>query len=90
MRPGPISGLANAVVPVDELNATVAAVVERIVAGPPCPVDDQAHARRRRVVSLVQALESEAIAQNVNLGSDGHGRGVRGLREKRTPTFRGR
>jgi len=84
-------GFANAVLPVDELDARVAAVVERIAAGPPLALSmtkrmlDNAGAS-----SLAQALETEAIAQNVNLGTKDMIEAFVAFREKRAPEFEGR
>jgi len=84
-------GFVNAVVPVDELEKVVAAVVERIAAGPPLALSmtkrmlDNASAS-----SLAQALETEAIAQNVNLGTKDMVEAFVAFREKRPPVFQGR
>jgi enoyl-CoA hydratase/carnithine racemase len=84
-------GFVNAVLPAGELDAAVAAVVERIAAGPPIALSmtkrmlDQAS-----VSSLAQALETEAIAQNVNLGTKDMAEAFAAFREKRKPEFRGR
>jgi enoyl-CoA hydratase/carnithine racemase len=40
--------------------------------------------------SLVQALETEAIAQNVNLGTTDMAEAMTAFAEKRTPAFNGR
>lgn len=84
-------GLANAVVPVDELDAAVDAVARRILAGPPIALsmtkrllDHAAHS------SLVQSLEAEALAQNVNLGTTDLVEALTAFAEKRPPTFHGR
>lgn len=84
-------GFVNAVFPAAELDAAVAAVVERIAAGPPIALSmtkrmlDHAAAS-----SLAQALETEAIAQNVNLGTRDMAEAFAAFREKRAPEFRGR
>jgi 2-(1,2-epoxy-1,2-dihydrophenyl)acetyl-CoA isomerase len=84
-------GLANAVVPVEELDDAVAAVAERIVGGPP-----MALSMTKRMLdnaagsSLVQALETEAIAQNVNLGTSDLVEALTAFAEKRSPVFHGR
>lgn len=84
-------GFVNAVLPADELDAAVAAVVDRIAAGPPIALSmtkrmlDNASAS-----SLVQALETEAIAQNVNLGTKDMAEAFAAFREKRAPSFQGR
>jgi enoyl-CoA hydratase/carnithine racemase len=84
-------GLANGVVPADELDEVVAGVAQRIVAGPPVALsmtkrmlDNAANA------SLIQALETEAIAQNVNLGTSDMAEAMRAFAEKRPPVFHGR
>src|SRR6266545_5918924 len=64
-------GFVNAVVPAAELDSAVAEVAERIAGGPP-----MALSMTKRMLdnaassSLSQALETEAIAQNVNLGTE--------------------
>lgn len=84
-------GLANAVVPADQLDEVVAGVAERIVAGPP-----MALSMTKRMLdnaassSLIQALETEAIAQNVNLGTSDLVEALTAFSEKRTPVFEGR
>jgi 2-(1,2-epoxy-1,2-dihydrophenyl)acetyl-CoA isomerase len=40
--------------------------------------------------SLVQALEAEAIAQNVNLGTKDMVEALKAFAEKRSPVFEGR
>jgi enoyl-CoA hydratase/carnithine racemase len=83
-------GLANAVVPADQLDAVVARVVERIAGGPP-----MALSMTKRMLdhaassSLAQALETEAIAQNVNLRTKDMAEAMRAYAEKRSPEFRG-
>jgi enoyl-CoA hydratase/carnithine racemase len=84
-------GLANAVVPVDQLDEVVAGVAQRIVDGPP-----MALSMTKRMLdnaassSLVQALETEAIAQNVNLGTSDLTEALTAFAEKRAPVFQGR
>lgn len=84
-------GFVNAVFAADELDARVAEVAGRIAAGPPLALSmtkrllDNASAS-----SLAQALESEAIAQNVNLGTKDMIEAFVAFREKRTPVFKGR
>lgn len=84
-------GLANAVVPADELDQAVAEVATRIAGGPP-----MALSMTKRMLdnaassSLVQALETEAIAQNVNLGTADLAEALTAFAEKRPPVFEGR
>jgi 2-(1,2-epoxy-1,2-dihydrophenyl)acetyl-CoA isomerase len=84
-------GLANAVVPADQLDEVVDEVVRRIAAGPP-----MALSMTKRMLdnaassSLMQALENEAIAQNVNLGTRDLVEAMTAFGEKRAPVFEGR
>jgi enoyl-CoA hydratase/carnithine racemase len=81
-------GLVNAVVPADELDAAVA---ERIAGGPPIALsmtkrmlDNAAQS------SLVHALEAEAVAQNVNLGTKDMMEALTAFGQNRPPVFEGR
>jgi enoyl-CoA hydratase/carnithine racemase len=84
-------GFVNKVFPAAELDAGVAAVVEQIAAGPPIALS-----MTKRMLdgaagaSLAQALETEAIAQKVNLGTQDMIEAFRAFREKRAPEFQGR
>jgi 2-(1,2-epoxy-1,2-dihydrophenyl)acetyl-CoA isomerase len=63
-------GLANAVVAVGDLDDVVDGVARRIVAGPPMALSmTKRMLDNAATSSLVQALETEAIAQNVNLAT---------------------
>ena len=83
-------GFVNAVVPAAELDATVAAVAERIAAGPPLALS-----MTKRMLdnaassSLAQALETEALAQNVNLGTTDLVEALTAFAEKRPAVFKG-
>jgi 2-(1,2-epoxy-1,2-dihydrophenyl)acetyl-CoA isomerase len=84
-------GFVNAVVPADELDAVVDELAQRIAAGPPIALgmtkrqlDNAGHS------SLVHALETEAIAQNVNLGTEDMMEALTAFGEKRPPEFHGR
>ena len=67
------------------------AVVQEIASGPPIALSmtkrmlDNAGAS-----SLAQSLETEAIAQNVNLGTKDIIEAFQAFREKRPPRFEGR
>ncbi len=84
-------GLVNAVVPADELDAAVAEIAERIGGGPPIALsmtkrmlDNAAQS------SLIHALEAEAVAQNVNLGTKDMMEALTAFGQKRPPVFEGR
>ena len=84
-------GLANGVVPVDQLDDVVAKVVQRIVDGPPMALTMTKRMLDNASTSaLAQALESEAMAQNVNLGTSDLVEALTAFAEKRPPVFRGR
>ena len=84
-------GLANAVVPVDELDAVVAGVAKRIADGPPMALSmTKRMLDNAATSSLIQALETEAIAQNVNLGTADLAEALAAFAEKRAPVFEGR
>lgn len=84
-------GIANAVVPAADLDAAVAEVAQRIAAGPPIALS-----MTKRMLdnaagsSLAHALETEAIAQNVNLGTRDMAEAMKAFGEKRPPSFEGR
>jgi 2-(1,2-epoxy-1,2-dihydrophenyl)acetyl-CoA isomerase len=84
-------GLANGVVPVDELDKVVAGVAQRIVDGPPIALSmTKRMLDNAATSSLMQALETEAIAQNVNLGTSDLAEALTAFGEKRPPVFQGR
>jgi 2-(1,2-epoxy-1,2-dihydrophenyl)acetyl-CoA isomerase len=84
-------GLANGVVPADQLDTVVAKVANRIVDGPPMALSmSKRMLDSAATSSLVQALESEAIAQNVNLGTSDLIEALKAFAEKRPPVFQGR
>jgi enoyl-CoA hydratase/carnithine racemase len=84
-------GLVNAVVPVAELDAAVDELAKRIAAGPPLALS-----MTKRMLdnaassSLAQALETEALAQNVNLGTADLVEALTAFAEKRPAVFEGR
>jgi enoyl-CoA hydratase/carnithine racemase len=84
-------GLVNEVVPVDELDGATRAIAEAIAAGPPVALsmtkrelDNAAH------VSLRQALETEALAQCVNVETNDLKEALMAYAERRPPNFSGR
>jgi len=84
-------GFVNGVTPVAELDDTVASLVGTIAAGPPIALSmtkrELDHAASG---SLAQALEAEALAQNVNVGTDDLTEAMTAFMERRAPNFRGR
>ncbi len=84
-------GLANAVVPADQLDEVVAGVAQRIVNGPPMALSmTKRMLDNAASTSLAHALESEAVAQNVNLGTSDLVEALTAFSEKRPPVFQGR
>ena len=84
-------GLVNAVVPVAELDDAVAQLAATIAGGPP-----GALSMTKRMLdnagesSLAQALEAEALAQNVNIHSEDMAEALTAYMERRPPIFKGR
>jgi 2-(1,2-epoxy-1,2-dihydrophenyl)acetyl-CoA isomerase len=84
-------GLVNAVVPVAELNDTVRAVVDAIAAGPPLALSmTKRELDNAAGSSLAQALETEALAQNVNVNTADLREALIAYVERRPPKFEGR
>src|SRR5262245_12089974 len=84
-------GFVNAVVPADELDAAVAEVASEIAAGPPIALSmTKRMLDHAATASLSQALETEALAGMVNLGTDDLREAFLAFREKRPPVFEGR
>ena len=84
-------GLANGVVPVDQLDDVVGKVVQRILDGPPMALSMTKRMLDNASTSaLAQSLESEAMAQNVNLGTSDLVEALTAFAEKRPPVFQGR
>lgn len=84
-------GIVNAVVPIAELDAKVADVASRVAGGPPIALSmtkrmltNAAHA------SLAAALETETLAQNVNVGTEDMREALTAFYEKRPPVFQGK
>ena len=84
-------GFVNAVVPVASLDQVTAELATTIAAGPPIAVS---MAKRQfdnaGTTSLVQALEVEALAQNVNMGTEDLREALTAWAERRPPEFKGR
>jgi 2-(1,2-epoxy-1,2-dihydrophenyl)acetyl-CoA isomerase len=84
-------GLVNAVVPAADLDTEVAAVAGTIAEGPPIALSlikrqlDNASGS-----SLAQALEAEALGQNVNVHTEDMREAFAAWAERRTPHFEGR
>src|SRR4051812_14567743 len=84
-------GLVNRVVPAAQLDAFVDDWATRLASGPPVALSmskrllDQSTA-----VSLAQALEAEAQAQNVNFATTDMAEAMTAFLEKRQPQFKGR
>jgi 2-(1,2-epoxy-1,2-dihydrophenyl)acetyl-CoA isomerase len=83
-------GFVNAVTPASELDAAVAAVAETIAAGPPIALSmTKRELDNAAAGSLAQALEAEALAQNVNTRTDDMAEAMTAYMERRTPNFKG-
>jgi enoyl-CoA hydratase/carnithine racemase len=83
--------LVNEVVPTDELDARVAEVAATIAAGPPLALS----MTKRQIdnagsSSLLQSLEVETLAQNVNIHTRDMQEAFMAFFEKRPPHFEGR
>jgi len=84
-------GLVNTVVPVDELNAATAELADAVAAGPPLALSmTKRELDNAGSCSLVQALETEALAQSVNVGTEDIREALTAYVERRPPEFRGR
>jgi enoyl-CoA hydratase/carnithine racemase len=84
-------GFVNAVVPAAELDDAVREVVDTIVAGPPIALSmSKRELDNASTSSLVQALEAEALAQNVNASTEDMREAMMAFFERRPPEFHGR
>jgi enoyl-CoA hydratase/carnithine racemase len=83
-------GFVNGVTPAADLDDAVAALAQTIAAGPPIALSmtkrELDHAASG---SLAQALEAEALAQNVNVGTDDLTEAMTAYVERRAPNFKG-
>jgi 2-(1,2-epoxy-1,2-dihydrophenyl)acetyl-CoA isomerase len=83
-------GLVTRVVPRDDLDATVDDLARRLAAGPPLALSSTKRLLDQSFgVSLAEALEAEAQAQAVNLGTRDVAEAMRAFLEKREATFGG-
>lgn len=84
------AGLVNRVVPAGELDALVRVWVDRLLAGPPLALSmSKLLLNKSLEMSMDQALEAEAQAQSVNLGSADAREAVAAFLDKREPKFSG-
>jgi enoyl-CoA hydratase/carnithine racemase len=84
-------GLVSRVVPRTELDATVADVAGRLAAGPPLALSMTKRLLNQSAqVTLSQAVEAEAQAQTVNLGTRDTEEAMQAFVERRPPRFEGR
>lgn len=84
-------GLVNRVVPVEELDAATSELADAIAAGPPLALSmTKRELDNAGTSSLVQALETEALAQSVNVGTDDISEAMTAYVERRPPEFKGR
>jgi 2-(1,2-epoxy-1,2-dihydrophenyl)acetyl-CoA isomerase len=84
-------GLVNAVVPEAELDAAVETIAATITAGPPIALSMiKRQLDNAWQSSLTQALEAEALAQNVNVHTQDMREAFAAWAERRTPEFKGR
>jgi enoyl-CoA hydratase/carnithine racemase len=84
-------GLVNAVVPTPALDDAIREVVDTIAAGPPVALSlTKRELDATATSSLAQALEMEALAQNVNVHTDDMREAMTAWFERRPASFKGR
>jgi enoyl-CoA hydratase/carnithine racemase len=84
-------GLVNAVVPAFDLDRATAEIAATVAAGPPIALSmTKRQLDNAGSCSLVQALETEALAQNVNIGTRDLREALTAYMERRPPGFEGR
>ena len=83
-------GLVNRVVPAAELDAFVDSWARQLAAGPPIALSMSKRLLSSSFdMSLAEAVEAEAQAQNVNFASADTAEAMLAFAEKRTPKFQG-
>jgi len=84
-------GFVNAVVPAAELDDAVSTLAQSIAAGPPIALSmTKRELDNAGSSSLAHALETEALAQAVNVHTEDLGEALSAYVERRTPDFKGR
>jgi 2-(1,2-epoxy-1,2-dihydrophenyl)acetyl-CoA isomerase len=84
-------GFVNAVVPASELDQEVSTLAQSIAAGPPIALSmTKRELDNAGSSSLAHALETEALAQAVNVHTEDLGEALSAYVERRTPDFKGR
>jgi 2-(1,2-epoxy-1,2-dihydrophenyl)acetyl-CoA isomerase len=84
-------GLVNRAVPVAELDAATGELADAIAAGPPLALSmTKRELDNAGTSSLAQALETEALAQSVNVGTEDIREALTAYVERRSPEFKGR
>jgi len=84
-------GFVNAVSPASELDDAVASLAATIAAGPPIALSmTKRELDNASSSSLAHALETEALAQAVNVHTEDLGEALSAYVERRTPDFKGR
>jgi 2-(1,2-epoxy-1,2-dihydrophenyl)acetyl-CoA isomerase len=83
-------GLVNRVVPADELDAAVDAWATRLAAGPTRAIALTKQLLNRSLDSdRTTAFHDEAVAQELNMGTEDANEGVRAFVERRSPDYHG-
>ncbi|RME80982.1 MAG: 2-(1,2-epoxy-1,2-dihydrophenyl)acetyl-CoA isomerase [Caldilineae bacterium] len=84
-------GLVNRVVPHDALDAAVAELAQHLAAGPTRGIGLTKRVLHKTAsLSLAEALEYEALVQDIAVNTNDHREGVAAFLQKRQPQFQGR